>query len=56
MVRPVTTAGVRPRRTGWYTIGVVVFVVVSVGGYFGFRAYIYGDDAPSIPVIDELGG
>jgi len=32
-----------------------VFVVVSVGGYFGFRSYIYGDDAPPVPVLDELG-
>ncbi len=55
-MRPATTGGVRPRRTRWYTIGVVVFVVVSVGGYFGFRSYIYGDDAPPVPVLDELGG
>ena len=50
-----TTSRVRPRRTRWYTIGALVFVFVSIGGYFGFRAYIYGDDAPSIPVVDSLG-
>ena len=45
----------RSGRSGWYTVGVVVFVVTSVGGYFGLRAYVYGEDAPPIPLLDELG-
>ena len=50
------TSRARSGRSRWYTVGVVVFVIVSVGGYFGFRAYIYGEDAPPVPVLDDLGG
>ena len=39
-----------------YTIGAVVFLVISIVGYIGFRSYIYGDDAPPVPVLDDLGG
>jgi hypothetical protein len=46
----------RSGRSRWYKVGVVVFVVTSVGGYFGLRTYIYGEDAPPIPVLDDLGG
>lgn len=41
-------------RTRVYTIGTIVFVVLSIGGYIGFREYIYGDDAPPVPVLDDL--
>jgi cytochrome c-type biogenesis protein CcmH/NrfG len=44
----------RPGRSRWYTFGVVAFVVVCVGGYFGLRAYVYGADAPPVPILDEL--
>ena len=37
-------------RAKVYTVGALVFLVISVAGYVGFREYIYGDDAP--PVID----
>lgn len=49
-------ARTRSGRSRWYTVGVLVFVVTSVGGYFGIRAYIYGEDAPPIPVLDDLVG
>ncbi len=39
-----------------FTIGAVLTVVFSVVGYLVLRAYIYGDDAPPIPVFDGLGG
>jgi hypothetical protein len=42
-------------RTRVYTVGAVVFVVISVACYIGFRSYIYGDDAPPVPVLDDLG-
>lgn len=41
-------------RTRRYTVGGIVFLLLSVAGYFGFREYIYGDDAPPIPVVGEL--
>jgi hypothetical protein len=43
-------------RTRVYTISAVVFLVISIAGYIGFRSYIYGDDAPPVPVLDDLGG
>ena len=48
-------AAVRRSRTKVYTIGAVFFLLVSVAGYIGFRSYIYGDEAPPIPVLDDLG-
>jgi hypothetical protein len=56
MPDPATTLRTRPGRSRWYTFGALLFVVVSVGGYLGFRAYVYGDDAPPIPLLDDLGG
>jgi len=50
-------AGKRRRsRTRIYTISALLFLAVSVAGYIGFRSYIYGDDAPPVPVLDDLGG
>lgn len=48
----------RPRwsRTRKYTIGAIAFLLISAAGYVGFREYIYGDDAPPIPVLDDLTG
>ena len=48
----------RPRvsRSKVYGIAAVVFLVISIAGYIGFRSYIYGDDAPPVPVLDDLGG
>ena len=46
----------RRSRTRVYTIGTLLFLAVSVAGYIGFRSYIYGDDAPPVPVLDDLGG
>lgn len=43
-------------RTRKYTIGAIVFLLISAAGYIGFREYIYGDDAPPIPVLDDLTG
>jgi hypothetical protein len=43
----------RRSRTRVYTIGAFVFLAISIGGYIGFRAYIYGDNAPPIPVLDD---
>lgn len=46
----------RPRsRSRVYVISTIVFLAISAAGYVGFRAYIYGDDAPPIPVLDDLG-
>lgn len=46
----------RPRSRGRvYVISTIVFLAISAAGYVGFRAYIYGDDAPPIPVFDDLG-
>ncbi len=39
-----------------FTVGAVLAVIFSVVGYLVFRTYIYGDDAPPIPVFDGLGG
>lgn len=39
-----------------FTLGALIAVIACIGGYFALRAYIYGDDAPSIPVIGELDG
>lgn len=36
-----------------FVITVVLAVITSVAGYLGFRTYIYGDDAPPIPVLGE---
>jgi len=49
----------RAPRKGWsrtrlYTVGAVVFLAISVAGYIGFRSYIYGDDAPPVPVLDDF--
>jgi len=44
----------RRRRTRVYTVGVAVFLAICVAGYLGFRSYIYGDDAPPVPVLDDL--
>lgn len=46
----------RRSRTRVYTIGAVVFLALSIAGYIGFRQYIYGDDAPPVPVLDDIGG
>ncbi len=46
----------RPSRSRVFTIGALVAVIAVIGSYFALRAYIYGDDAPSIPVIGELDG
>ncbi len=46
-------AAVRRSHAKVYTIGAVIFLLVSVAGYIGFRSYIYGDDAPPIPVLDD---
>lgn len=40
-------------RSRVYVIGATIFLVISLAGYIGLRAYIYGDDAPPIPVLDE---
>lgn len=45
----------RRSRTKTYTIGAIIFLAISVAGYIGFRSYIYGDDAPPVPVLDDLG-
>ena len=45
----------RRSRSKVYGLGAVFFIVVSVAGYFGFRSYIYGEDAPPVPVLDDLG-
>ncbi len=46
----------RRSRSRIYGIGAVIFIGITVVGYLGFRSYIYGDDAPPIPVIDDLSG
>lgn len=56
MARPTPTSPDRSNRSRVFTISVVLAVIVSVAGYIGFRSYIYGDDAPPIPVLDDLGG
>lgn len=43
-------------RSRKYTIGAIVFLLISAAGYVGFREYIYGDDAPPIPFVDDLSG
>lgn len=43
-------------RTRKYTVGAIVFLSISVAGYFGFREYIYGEDAPPIPVVGDVTG
>ncbi len=42
-------------RTKVYALGTVIFLAISIAGYIGFRSYIYGDDAPPVPVLDDLG-
>lgn len=42
-----------PSRAKVYGIAAAVLVVISAIGYFGFREYIYGEDAPPIPVLDD---
>lgn len=42
-------------RSRVYGIGAIVFISIALAGYFGFRSYIYGDDAPPLPVLDDLG-
>ena len=56
MYVPPTASRPRMSRSRIYGIGAVLFVVISVAGYIGFRSYIYGDDAPPVPVLDDLGG
>lgn len=53
---PPRVARARMSRSKVYGIGAVLFLVISVAGYIGFRSYIYGDDAPPLPVVDDLGG
>lgn len=45
----------RRSRAKTYTIGAIIFLAISIAGYIGFRSYIYGDDAPPVPVLDDLG-
>lgn len=49
------SAAARRSRTKVYAIGTMIFLAISVAGYIGFRSYIYGDDAPPLPVLDDLG-
>ena len=44
-----------PSRSRVFAIGAVVTVIACIVGYLGLREYIYGDDAPSIPLIDDGG-
>lgn len=44
----------RRSRTKVYAIGTLIFLTISIAGYIGFRSYIYGDDAPPVPVLDDL--
>ncbi len=46
----------RRSRSKVYGIGTMVFIAIAAAGYFGFRSYIYGDDGPPVPVLDDLGG
>ena len=38
-----------------FAIGATVAVIACIIGYLGLREYIYGDDAPSIPLLDGHG-